>query len=151
MQVSIGDIVVGERVRGDVGDLTSLTESLARHGQLSPIVITRRNELVPGSRRLSAARRLGWVTMDAIVTARDSDLDKLEMELDENVLRKDFTPEELLAGYRRLEQLRHPGFLKRVGRFFGQLWGRLFSRRRAEPSRRPATPEEAAAGMGEAV
>jgi ParB family chromosome partitioning protein len=148
MQVAIGDIVVGDRVRKDLGDLSSLMNSLAEHGQLSPIVITRQNELVAGHRRLTSARRLGWYTIDAVIVDRVSEIQKLEMELEENVLRKDFSPEELLAGYGRLERLRRPTVARRVGSFFAGIWRRLFRRQRPAAALRRPTPEEAAAGMG---
>lgn len=37
------------------------------------------------------------------------------MAMEENFCRKDFNPEELLAGYKRLEELRHPKLSKRIG------------------------------------
>jgi len=148
MQVSVNSVVVKDRVRTEMGDLSTLMESMQRFGQLSPIVVTRANELIAGHRRLLSARRLGWYTIDAVVVDRDGSADKLEMELAENVNRKDFSPEELLSGYRKLEKLRRPGVGKRLRVFFGQCFVRLF--RRGDKKRRlpvaSATPLEATAG-----
>ncbi|MDP6631410.1 MAG: ParB N-terminal domain-containing protein [Kiritimatiellia bacterium] len=148
MQISVNSVVIKERVRTDVGDLTTLMDSMQKFGQMSPIVVTRKHELIAGNRRLLSARRLGWYTIDAVVVDRESPADKLEMELAENVNRKDFSPEELLMGYRRLEKLRRPGVGVRIRQFFGRLFGRIFKRggsRQALPSEQQS-PMEATAG-----
>lgn len=129
MKIEVSAIRISERVRRDTGDLTSLMESMKRHGQLNPVSVTRSNELVAGHRRLLSARKLGWQYIEASVIDRDSDVEKLELELEENVHRKDFSPEELLAGYRRLDKLKHPSVARRIGGFFHSLFGRLFRRR----------------------
>jgi ParB family chromosome partitioning protein len=148
MQISVNSVVIKERVRTDVGDLATLMGSMQKFGQMSPIVVTRKNELIAGHRRLLSARRLGWYTIDAIVVDRDSPVDKLEMELAENVNRKDFSPEELLAGYRRLEKLRRPSVGMRIRNFFGRIFGRLFKRRESKAVRGvdASSPIEATAG-----
>ncbi|MBN1556781.1 MAG: ParB N-terminal domain-containing protein [Lentisphaerae bacterium] len=125
MQIPVNSIVVHERVRKDIGDLQPLMDSMTAHGQLNPIVITRTRELIAGRRRLLAARQLGWYTIEAVSVDRDSPVDKLAMELEENVHRKDFLPAELLEGYARLEKLRRPRLTMRLGRFFRRVWTRL--------------------------
>jgi len=130
MQIAVNSVVVKERVRTDMGDLTTLMDSMQKFGQMSPIVVTRKNELIAGHRRLLAARRLGWYTIDSVVVERDSPADKLEMELAENVNRKDFSAEELVAGYRRLEKLRRPSVGTKIRAFFGGIFGRLFRRKK---------------------
>lgn len=140
MKIEVSAIRISERVRRDTGDLTSLMESMKRHGQLNPVSVTRSNELVAGHRRLLSARKLGWQYIEASIIDRDSDIERLELELEENVHRKDFSPEELLAGYRRLDKLKHPSVARRIGGFFRGLFGRLF-RRRAKPGpEAPAPP-----------
>jgi len=147
MQISVNSVLVKERVRTDMGDLTTLMDSMQKFGQLSPIVVTRKNELIAGHRRLLSARRLGWYTIDAVVVDRDSPADKLEMELAENVNRKDFSPEELVAGFRRLEKLRRPSVGRKIRDFFGRVFGRLFRRgARKQPVQNAVSPMEATAG-----
>ena len=58
MQVRIDSVVIKRRVRRDLGDLTSLMESLRNHGQLTPILINRNSELIAGHRFAEAARVL---------------------------------------------------------------------------------------------
>jgi ParB family chromosome partitioning protein len=130
MQISIKSIRVGRRVRHDLGDLAPLMESMRRHGQMNPIVLTRDLTLIAGHRRLEAARELGWYAIEAVRLDHLTDVDRLEMELEENTHRKDFTEDELREGRARLEQMRHPGFLRRMNLFFRRLFERLFGRRR---------------------
>ena len=130
MQVRIDDIHVKKRVRKDLGDLSQLMESMKKYGLLSPVIVTRKNELVAGHRRLESARRLGWKTVTVAVVNRESDLEKLELEIEENIQRKDFTPDELTEGYFALERLKNPGFFLRIWLWLKKLLRRLFSGKR---------------------
>ena len=125
MQVMVDSIKVPDRVRKDLGNLDSLMESLKTCGQLNPITITRDMQLVAGFRRLTAARNLGWRMINANVIDYADELRVLQMEMEENYCRKDFTPEELLAGYKRLEELRHPKLTKRIGDALKKFAGKL--------------------------
>ncbi|MFU8779950.1 MAG: ParB N-terminal domain-containing protein [Kiritimatiellia bacterium] len=140
MQVRIEDILIKDRVRTEIGNLKPLMESMRLHGQLNPVTITRENELIAGHRRTLAARELGWKFIDAHVVDRTSDVEKLQLELEENVHRKDFSPEELLAGYRRLDKLLHPTIGKRIGTALKSFFGKIF-RRKKKRSAEPAAPE----------
>lgn len=125
MQISVSDITIKKRVRQDLGDLKPLMDSLEKYGQLNPCIITRDHELIAGHRRLESARRLGWYTVDAICVDRVSEAEKLEMELQENVHRKDLSPEELIEGYTRLEKLNRPSVMKRFGAALRAFFARL--------------------------
>jgi ParB family chromosome partitioning protein len=138
MKVPITDIVIKERVRKEIGDIAPLMDSMQKHGQLNPISITRDNELVAGHRRLLSATELNWSYIDALIINYDSEIEKLQLELEENVHRKDFAPEELLAGYRRLEKLLRPSFPRRIATFFATLFNTLFRRKnRKQKSQTP--------------
>ena len=101
MQVPIDSVTVPERVRKDLGDLQPLMDSLKRVGQLHPIRLTPTYELISGHRRLTAAGNLGWKTIEAEIVAGLDATRRLEMELEENIYRKDFTPDEVLEGWKR--------------------------------------------------
>ncbi|HOV63197.1 MAG TPA: ParB N-terminal domain-containing protein [Spirochaetia bacterium] len=133
MQMRIDEIIIRKRVRRDLGDISQLMESMKNHGLLNPIVVTSEKELIAGFRRLESAKRLGWKTIEVQVISKPTDYDRLEMEIDENVFRKNLTADELADGYTRLERLKNPGLLlrlwKAIVRFFKRLFS-LFSRRK---------------------
>lgn len=114
MLVSIKDIKVKHRVRKDLGDLESLKDSLRRYGLLNPITLNSKYELVAGERRLEAAKAIGWTNISANIIDNLSELSQLEMEIEENNQRKEFTDDELLEGYKRLERLRNPSLFRRI-------------------------------------
>lgn len=114
MLVSIRDIKVKHRVRRDLGDLEPLKESLRRYGLLNPITLDNKYRLIAGERRLEAAKLLGWTNINAVIVNNITPLTKLEIELEENNQRKEFTDAELLEGYKRLERLRNPGIFRKL-------------------------------------
>ncbi len=122
MLVKISDIKVKKRVRKDLGDLDALKQSLRTYGLLNPITLNSKYELIAGERRLEAAKAIGWENINAIVLGRDlDDVSQLEMELEENNQRKEFTDEELLDGYHRLERLRNPTLLMKFWKLIMKL------------------------------
>ena len=114
MQLPIEDIKIKKRIRKDLGDLTSLIDSLRSHGLMNPVVITKNNELIAGHRRIASAKVLGWKSIEVMVLDKISELEKLELEIEENVVRKDFSGDELEDAMARLEALKNPGILKRI-------------------------------------
>ena len=114
MQVLIEDIIVKKRIRKDMGDIDALAESLKRYGQISPIVISNKNMLIAGGRRLEAAKRLGWRTINAVISESTDELTRLELEIEENVQRRDFTMEEAEEASQKLYRLQNPGIFRRV-------------------------------------
>lgn len=111
-------IVIGDRVRKEMGDIHSLAASIKRHGLLHPVVVKTDRTLVAGHRRVEAARRLGWE--EIAVTVVDVE-DLLSAERDENQERKDFTPTEAVAIGRLIEEQERPKALARseLGRMKG--------------------------------
>jgi ParB family chromosome partitioning protein len=126
MQVPVNDIIVKKRIRKNMGDIEILAESLKRHGQISPIVISRKNVLIAGGRRLEAAKSLGWRTINAVILENSTELSRLELEIEENTQRRDFTMEELADATKKLYNMQNPGFFRRIGnaivRFFKWLF-----------------------------
>ena len=97
-----------------LGDLQSLMDSLDTRGLMNPVTVNSAYELIAGHRRLESARRLGWDMIEVrVVEARD-ELGMLELELEENLHRLDFTALELAQARARIEKLRHPGVLRRI-------------------------------------
>lgn len=92
MMLKISEITVGLRARRDMGDLAGLAASIAAHGLLQPIGVSKNRELIFGERRLRACRDvLGWDKIKAEVL----DIEAIAFgEHDENMLRKEFAPTE---------------------------------------------------------
>ncbi len=126
MKVPINDIQLKKRVRKNLGDLSQLMLSMKNHGLMNPVVITTKNELIAGHRRFEAAKRLGWLEIDANVITEPSKIEKLELELDENVQRRNLSPDELAEGYARLNKLKNPGLLIRIWRAIVRFFKKLF-------------------------
>ncbi|MCQ2611833.1 MAG: ParB N-terminal domain-containing protein [Treponema sp.] len=114
MLINIQDIKVKKRVRKDLGDIEALKDSLRRFGLMNPITINNKNELIAGERRLEAAKAIGWTSINAVIVNNLTPLRQLELELEENNQRKEFTDAELLEGYKRLEKLRNPSIPRRI-------------------------------------
>lgn len=144
MEVLISTIKVRKRVRHDLGDIEALVESMERCGQLNPITLTRELELVAGHRRLTAATRMGWQALEATIVDGTDHVRRLEMELEENLHRKDFSATELLEGMERLRKLKAPPFYVRFWRGLCRLLGKLCFWRRKPHVEAPHPPAPAA-------
>lgn len=95
-QISIASIIVENRFRKDMGDLSGLAKSIEELGQLQPIIINKDRRLIAGGRRLAAMKQLGRELIAASVFDLD-DLDALKVERDENDQRKEPTISEKVA------------------------------------------------------
>jgi ParB family chromosome partitioning protein len=113
MQIPIKDIVVKKRIRKELGDIDALADSLKRFGQISPIAVSKKNVLIAGGRRLEAAKTLGWRTINAVIADIPGELSKLEYEVEENLQRQDFTPEEITEATKKIYRLKNPGLFRR--------------------------------------
>ena len=128
MQVNIKDIIIKKRARKDEGDLTSLMESLDKIGQLNPIILNSKMELIAGYRRLTAAKKLGWTKISATILEIHDKADMLAIEIDENVHRLAFDDADLAEAYKKLQKLRRKNIFVRIWlaikAFFKKLFGK---------------------------
>ena len=130
MKIDIARIKIDEetRIRQDIGDLTSLEESIRQVGLINPVLIDENDALIAGFRRLSACRNLGWKEIEVrVVELQGDELKMLETEIAENFYRKEFTPEEILSTERRrqeIEEARRPkGTFERFWTWLKGLFG----------------------------
>lgn len=118
MDIPLEDITFGERYREDYGDLEGLKFSIQRRGTLSPIAVQDLGEatsprylLLAGGRRYTAHKEMNLPTIPArIFSGEISELDRREIEMEENYYRKDLNYKEqtsLCAEIHRLKQLIH--------------------------------------------
>ncbi len=91
----------------DPQELQALSESIAEHGLLQPIVVREvggRFQLIAGERRLRAAELAGWTEAPIHIVEAD-DRQSAELAIIENLQRKDLNPLEKAASFQRyLEQ-----------------------------------------------
>ena len=125
MLVQIKDIKIKKRVRKDLGNLEDLKDSLRTYGLLNPITLNSRYELIAGERRLQAATQLGWTSINANIIDNLTEIDQLEMEIEENNQRKEVTDSELMEGYKRLQRLRNPNLFYKIYLFFKHLFEKI--------------------------
>lgn len=121
MNVPIEAITENARMREDYGDLTDLKESLENVGLLQAIGLRERGDLLEviwGGRRLRAAKELGWTEIEARIMRCDEDYDMREMELEENIRRKDMTWQEQVGSLYEIHRLKKMRNAK-----VGEKWG----------------------------
>lgn len=104
------DIIMGDRFRVDLGDIEDLAASLRRFGLIQPLVVDRSLNLIAGGRRLTAALSIGLDLVPIIYRDEVDELTLRELELEENVKRKDLEWHEkaqLTGEIHRLKQLKY--------------------------------------------
>jgi ParB-like nuclease domain/MT-A70 len=98
--IPIEDVLVGSRIRRDLGNIDELARTIAEDGLLHSIVVRSDGLLIAGQRRLAACKKLGWESMPVRVV----DLEQIARgEFAENAYRKSFLPSEIDAIRRELE------------------------------------------------
>ena len=144
MQVNIKDVIIKKRARKDEGDLTTLMESLDKYGQLNPIILNSKMELIAGFRRLTAAKKLGWTKISATIVEIHDKADMLAIEIDENVQRLAFDDADLAEAYKKLEKLRRKNIFVRIGRKIRDFFKKLFGKKetKAEVKQEAANQDE---------
>jgi len=97
----------------DQESLNSLAESIREHGVLQPLIVTRLEEgkkyqLIAGERRLLAAKIAGLKQVPVIIKdSLETEREKLEISLIENIQRLDLNPIERAEAFKRLEEEFH--------------------------------------------
>lgn len=89
--VKLSDIIVEDRARVDLGDIDELVASIRDKGVIQPITLNSDLKLLAGGRRYEASTRAGLTEIPAVLRETEGEIDELEIELFENLHRKDFT------------------------------------------------------------
>lgn len=124
IQVPIGEILIGERIRTEPGDLDLLALSISLHGLLDPIIVHQieehKYELVDGFCRISAMKMLHKTEIDCRLFSTLDEETKRTLELELCLRRKSLTyAEEAKACKSILEAKRRKSILGGIGRFSG--------------------------------
>ena len=128
MEIKIEDIKIDRRIRKNLGNLDPLIESMEKFGQLNSIVVNPSLHLIAGHRRLESARKLGWKYINAVIIDKKSKADLLEIEIEENVQRSDFTADELTCAYKKLAKLRKKNIFSRFFSWAAAIFKKLTRR-----------------------
>lgn len=117
--VAISNITIDNdsRQRGRDFETEDLEKSLKQRGLIQPIVI----ELIPGGnilqpekvlykliageRRLTAAKKLGWTSIEAREVSELSQIERELLELEENIKRQDLTWQEITKAVEKVHKL----------------------------------------------
>lgn len=118
LTLPLSEIQITNRQRLDLGDISSLAESLRVYGLIQPIVIDQNKRLIAGGRRCAAASSLGWT--DILVVYRETlTEDELHiLELEENIQRKDETWQEKALHIHTIHQIK-----QRTKALDAEIWG----------------------------
>jgi len=116
----------------DDGTLEDLADSIRQYGVLQPLVVTRiehmktdgagmaiEYELIAGERRLRASRIAGLKKVPVVVRVGDTNKEKLELAIIENLQREDLNPIDRAEAFLRLADefsLTHAQVGKKVGK-----------------------------------
>lgn len=111
-----------DQPRRDLGDLTTLSASIAQEGVLQPLIVTPvaegRYRIIAGGRRYAAAREAGLTSLPVVIRTVEEQR-RLAIQIVENLQRKDLNPVEEARAYRRLSEefnLSQRDLAERVGK-----------------------------------
>lgn len=94
-----------DQPRKDVGDIEDLKASIVAHGIIQPCIVSvveeDRYRLIAGERRYTAAKAAGLKTIPCVVRTVEEH-HKLEIQIIENIHRKELNPVEEAHAYQRL-------------------------------------------------
>lgn len=106
MKIKLKDILIGERYRKEFLEIDKLAQSISRVGQILPIVIDENNLLIAGERRYKACQMLKLEEVEVIYRKDLTDIEKKEIEIEENIMRKQFTWQEEVTAKAQLHKLK---------------------------------------------
>ncbi len=109
MLIDIKKIKVEDRIRKDLGNIQELADDIKQNGLINPPVVVSENDgtftLLAGERRLRAMHSLGYKQIEVRTWSSLNDEQKLNIEISENEVRKDFSKAERIEYARKLEKI----------------------------------------------
>ena len=106
-KVKVSEIrVEKERFREDFGAIEELAVSIQRYGLFHPIIVDRENNLIAGERRYKAHCVLNLDEIEVRYVEDADELVKREIEIEENLRRKDFTWQEEVKAKREIDKIK---------------------------------------------
>ncbi len=112
--IPIDDIKMGDRFRIDMGNIKELALNIMRHGLIQPITLDEDLNLIAGGRRLMAFKEIREMHardknvrdgIPCIIRSFKNEINKREVELYENIHRKDMAWDEKVILFGRIHDL----------------------------------------------
>lgn len=101
----ISELTWDQGYRSDAGDIAELTASILAKGLLQPITINQTGRVLAGRRRIQACVAAKLTEIPVIIKATDGELDEREIELFENLHRKNLEWQEQMNLTARIHEL----------------------------------------------
>ena len=109
MLIDITKVKTENRIRKDFGNIQELADDIRQNGLINPPVVIAETDgtftLLAGERRLRAMKSLGYRQVEVRTWGSLTDEQKLNIEISENEVRKDFSKAERVEYARRLEKI----------------------------------------------
>ncbi len=103
-QMAIEDIVLTNKYLRVDSNVDELIKSIETLGIINPLVVNKKNELLAGGRRLSAAKKLGLLKVPVVIVSKNS-LEEELISLDENLIRMPLSDIEFESCLRRAKEV----------------------------------------------
>ena len=103
--IPLAQIIVGERFREDLGNIEELAASIKEKGLIQPLSINSDYTLLAGGRRYAACTALGIDKIPVMIREGNDEVDAREVELVENIHRKEMSWQERAKLTSRLHNL----------------------------------------------
>lgn len=101
----LSSLTIEQDYREELGDIAELAESIKEKGVLQPITINPDGRILAGRRRFLASKEAGLDEIPVLVKETEDELDEREIELFENIHRKDLTWKEQARLTARIHEL----------------------------------------------
>ena len=126
LEVPVKNIMIGERIRDDLGDLRSLQMSMELKGILVPPIVESASDgkykLIDGERRLQCCKRMGLRTITVRLFSGLDEFQKKEIELELCIKQKQLSYAEEARAVREIVRKRQKdGMVGNLSRFGGTL------------------------------
>lgn len=103
--VKLADIKLGERFREDLGNIQELAEGIREKGLIQPLSVNSDMLLLAGGRRHAACTALGLDEVPVLIREGNDEVDAREIELMENIHRKEMNWQEQAKLTAKIHQL----------------------------------------------
>lgn len=105
-EIEISQISIIDRQRIELGDIAGLAESIQRCGVIQPVILDTTNRLIAGRRRIAACVHLGMSRIPFVHKEKMSEGKLQELELEEDIRRKDRTWQERCIAVAKVHHLK---------------------------------------------